>query len=437
VSQALTTSLNAIQTGVRCTRSVIANNRGELLFTTGTLMAPLVSLVSGVIMVKWLKPQETGVLTMAALLPAYLSFLHFGVITGMSRNLPFHLGAGNPQKAERILWTSAATATCVGLIGFAVCCALALRSYFYNSDKLMSLALAATALTVLVGPIIEHTDIALRSYQRFSRLAAALIITNFASLLLTGLIVAIGAVGSVIRIFFVAVASMLCRTRTKLWKPVLHLDFRESVELSKTGIPLLVSGTLFSFFLVSDRSLVAVTLGPEAMGQFALAGMIVGSMQVIPQSLSMVLFPRIAKLYGETRSSQALRRYVWISLAFNVMAIVPAALLCYFLIEPLVTNYFPAYHDGVSAAKIACLSCLCWIYLGTGSVIGVTNRMKPYLAVMAFSLGVIWALGWCLVKLGYGIEGAAWARLAGTFILCVFTISYSFHLTGKEYSPLE
>jgi len=119
----------------------------------------------------------------------------------------------------------------------------------------------------------------------------------------------------------------------------------------------------------------------------------------------------------------------------NAVTIVPLSLLCYFIIEPLVMHFFPVYQGGIGSAKIACLTCACWVYLGVGSVIGVTNRMYPYLIMMGFMLIIIWVLGWWLIRSGFGIEGAAWARFIGTFGLCLFTIGYAFYLTSREFPP--
>ena len=155
-------------------------------------------------------------------------------------------------------------------------------------------------------------------------------------------------------------------------------------------------------------------------------------MTLVPMSLSLVLFPKIARAYGEHRSRRRLRRFVWISLIFNAVMIAPLCVICFLVIQPVVQNFFPDFAPGIPAARLACVTCVFWVYLGVGSVIGVINRMTPYLCCLGFCLVLILGGSAFLIQLGYGIMGAAWARLAGTALMCLFTISYSLYLTSSE-----
>jgi O-antigen/teichoic acid export membrane protein len=215
------------------------------------------------------------------------------------------------------------------------------------------------------------------------------------------------------------------------------LDFASLKELGLVGMPLMISGTFFSLLLASDRSIVAAFMTKEDVGMCSLASLIINSLQVIPQSISMIIFPKMAQHYGRHRSRHGLRRFLLQSLALNAATVVPASLICYFSIPHLVEHLFPAYRDGIPAAKVASLTCLLWIYLGVGSIIGVTNRMRPYLAAMGLAILIVWIFGYYAVRNGYGVVGVAWARFAGTAILCVFTICYSWYLSTHTGADSE
>ena len=401
----------------------------------GTLLTPAVGMVTGIVVLRHLAPAETGLLNNLAVIPAYLAFLQLGVFSGLSRELPFHRGAGEHARAQRLVTTAAGAATWIAVLGAIPCLLGALIHRLRGGDALGSWGLVAMAVVGFASPVTAHLETSLRGLQEFNRLGWGVLAANAAALLLNGLVAAFGVTGGLLRLALAAVAGMLARFRRDLWWWHGRVDWLRAKELAHVGFPLMLSGSFFSLLMVADRSLVAVFLDKEQAGQFALAGLIVNSMQFLPQSLSVVLFPRIAKHYGATGSSRALRRFLWISLGFNVATIVPVSLLAYGTVGPLIGWLFPKYVSGVPAAKIACLTCLCWIYLGVGSVIGVVNRMKPYLTAMLGSLALIWGLGWWLIHTGHGIEGAAWARFAGTLILCVFTIAYSFYLTRVEIVP--
>lgn len=412
-------------------------HRGEILFAVGTMSSPVANLIAGIVSARCLKPAEMGVFTTAALLPAYLGFLQLGVFAGLSRNLPLELGAGRPERGDALVRTSGGAATLVGLAGAVICLVAALVSVLRDEGRMMTWTLAATALTVFGTAITTHVDTALRGLHRFGQLSAMTLGANFLTAVSSVLIAGFGATGALVRIAVCAVGALLLRLWSKVWSPLWRVDWPDAVALGRTGLPLLVSGAFFSFLMVADRSVVALLMTKEDVGHFALAGLLVNSLQFVPQSISLILFPKMARHYGANRSSRALRRFLLLNLLFNVVTIIPISLLCLWGVEPLVLRFFPAYAAGIPAAKIACLTSLCWIYLGVGSVIGVVNRMVPYLTAMALVLLLIWGLGAYLISTGHGIEGAAWARGAGTLALCVFTIAYSFYLTSVEMAPAE
>lgn len=235
--------------------------------------------------------------------------------------------------------------------------------------------------------------------------------------------------GNLIRLTIAGVANIALRLPLKVWSWRWRPDWGSASALAKVGFPMLVSATIFSYIMVADRSVAVWMLSKAEVGAMTLATLLVNSLQFIPQSVSMALMPRIARNYGHNRSPRMLRRYILLTLALNIGMIVPLSAALYFLLPPLVRHLFPKYEPGVPAAQVACLTSMLWIYLGVGSIIGVVNKMRPYLLVATISLVAIWAFGYWFVGLGYGIVGIAWARFFGTLLLCLFTIAYSFYLS--------
>ena len=401
----------------------------------GTLSTPAAAMISGIITSRCLKPAQLGVFNAVGVIPAYLAVLHCGVFSGLARNYPLEIGSGRPEKAREYLETSGATAKYVGLVGALICLFLTVWQIFTTGDAIMVCALLATTLAVFVAAISNHIDTALRAAQNFYRLGWILLLVNLVTVVSSILVYYFGMWGAVMRMFFCIVLSFALRWGVQ-WQWRWKINWTATRELARIGFPLLLSGTFFSFLMVADRSVVVLLMSKADVGNFSLANMLVTSMQVLPQSFSMILFPQMARHYGKHRSSRALRRYFYLSLVFNIVTIVPLSLFSLWGVTPLVHHVFPAYEAGIPAARIACFTSICWIYLGVGSVIGIVNRMRPYLIAMVISLAIVWGLGIYWVKTGHGIEGAAWARFVGTLFLCVFTIGYSWYLTAVEINPV-
>ena len=206
----------------------------------------------------------------------------------------------------------------------------------------------------------------------------------------------------------------------------------EAKDLAVTGAPLLISGVLYGYLGAADRSVIALLMRPADLGHYALTALVVTSNQIIPFCLAVLFYPRIAACYGKSNSPRALRRYYWILLGVNVAVALPVCIGMYFAVGPLTELYLPQYVEGIPAAKIGCLSSLAFVYIGVSDIIAVVRRNTPYVIMVGASLGLTWLLGSYLVTHGYGIIGAIWARALATAMLCVFTVVYTYRLTGER-----
>jgi O-antigen/teichoic acid export membrane protein len=398
------------------------------MFAIANMSTPAASILSGLITLRVLTPTETGALNSASLAPVYLSFIHLGILNAPSRDLPLALGAGRAQEAGLILRTSATTALLAGCVGALITLVVAGAEFGRHGGTLLFSALLANAAMTFMSPMMLHNDTALRGHQRFKDLTLALSVTSAVTFLSIGLVFWLHATGAVLRLLVMAVATILIRLPMGMWRFDLRLDRAQLLKMSKSGMPLLLSATIASYLMATDRSLTTAFMTETDVGKIALAGVIANSLSVIPQSLSLILLPKMAHEYGRTKSASGLRRYVTTSLVLNIATMVPCSIALYLAIGPLVDRFFPKYHDGITAARIACLTSLLAVYIGVGSVIGVLNKMTPYLVVGAFSILSIWVLGYIAVAMGFGINGIAMARLAGTVGLSLFTIIYSYRL---------
>lgn len=417
-------------------RRGIRSYSGELSFAFANMASPVASLIVGVVSARFIQPEEMGAFNTATLLPTYLSFLHLGVFTGLTRNFPMEIGAGRKQIAHGYMKTSGACATYIAIVSLVVCVAFAAREYVLHGASLLFWAFAATAPTAVATPIAAHVDTALRGLLRFRALSVVLFGVNLVLIASSGLVARFGVRGNLMRLAIAGLVHLLLRLPLNVWSWRWRPDWAAAASLAKVGFPMLVSATIFSYIMVADRSVAVWRLSQAEVGAMTLATLLVNSLQFIPQSVSMALMPRMARNYGQNRSPQMLRKYIILTLALNVGMIVPLSAVLYFILPPLVRWLFPNYQPGVPAAQVACLTSMLWIYLGVGSIIGVVNKMRPYLVMAAISLVAIWVAGFFFVKMGLGIVGIAWARFLGTLLLCVFTIAYSFYLsTLKTFEP--
>jgi O-antigen/teichoic acid export membrane protein len=395
----------------------------------------VVAFFGSIVAARYLKPEDLGIIQTLMLIPTYLVFLQLGVFNGLNRNIAYYLGRGDDKKVENMVNSSWAFAKYVGLTGAAISVALTFYFIWWTYPPLYVWGMAFVSLTLIAEPFSQHMEIVYLSTRNFRVLGVALLCQNVIVFLGNLLPALLGALGLVAARIVYLVSRFFMRWA---WYPFTSSgpgSFKEMRELSVTGMPLLIAGTLYAYLGVADRSVVAYYLGPKEVGYFALAGLVVFGIQFVPQCLATLFYPRIAAYYGRTNSTRQLRHYFWILLGVNGVVVLPLCILTFLLIGPLTRRYLPNYVPGIEAAQIACLSSFGFIYIGVAAIIAVVRRNTLYIIAIAISLALVWLLGGYLVQQGYGIKGAIWARAIATSLLCLFTIGFTYWLTAKDIYP--
>jgi len=408
------------------------SRRAQLVFALGNWLRPFVGVLGGIVTIHYLTPTQVGILNTAALAPPFLAFLQLGVISGVNRELPYALGSGNQQGAEDLQENGIAAANVIALAGLMLCLGLAAIAWFNAETPIHGVALAFISILVGASPITLMADSLLRGRQRFADLGPILITHNAVNAFSLVLIPFLGFLGGALRPALDGLVGVAIRMRKLRWRFRFNPDIAPCISLARSGFPLMISASLFGLLAVSDRTVVAVMRSSAEVGQLALATVLVNGLSTLPQSVSLLLFPRIAKEYGVHRDPSRLRRFIWLSLGANMAMLIPASLAGWLVLEWVVPKYFPAYTPGLSAARVACVAGVVWVYLGVGSVLGVLQRMKWYLVSMVLSLGIIWAIGAAALRCGLGIESAVWARVAGTTLHGAFTVAYALFVTRAQ-----
>jgi O-antigen/teichoic acid export membrane protein len=408
---------------------------GDILLGVVTMTTPVVGFVSSLVAARYVDPQEMGIYQTMLLLPTYVGFAHLGVFNGLGRNVPFLHGRGEMMRVQAMVNAAWSVATMLGglslIIGLGVMAWLAVVGY----SPLHFWALACVLTVMATDPLFTQADSIYRGLRQNAALSGKIALSNSVAFL-AGLLPALAGIwGLLAGRSIQAVARIAVLLPGTPCKPNQPGRWTDVVDLGRTGFPLLLAGTLYSFLGVADRSVVAMLMTPADVGNLSLAGLVVTSIQFAPIALTTLLYPRIAACYGRCGTSLGLRRYFWITLGLSVATVVPVSLAAWFLLEPFTLRYLPRYEAGIAAAKIASLGSMGFLYFGVGAIIAVVRRNTMYILMMLIALGTVWGGGALLIAEGHGIEGAAMARAIATGMLSVFTVGYSYWLTTRNIQP--
>lgn len=419
----------------------LTSRKGDVWLLSAKWATPVVGLVGGVIAARHLDPEEFGIFQAVALIPIYVGFLQLGVFNGLNRNLPLSLAKDDPGLANRFVNASSKMAKWVAVTGILLGLFVVVALFLRAENKQYPLTALALIPALAFAPLRTHIDVVYRGTRSFGRLGSSLHIQNLSNLLWSLSTSFLGLAGMALRLATMNLVGWLLLIKNPPIRSSGSGSWKDVRTLSVVGVPMLINGVIYQWLFAADRSVVAVSLGAEQLGYFALAGMVTSAIQVLPTSINMLLYPRVAHAFGRSGSSRGLRRYIWIGLGINLCLMIPTVALVWLLLPYFVENFLPAYESGIGAARITLIGCLFFAYSGPSVIIPIVRRNLPMQVMGLITLGLVWLLGFYAAQNGYGIEGVATVKAVAIALYGTFVIGFSFYLTnreiGHEFGPPE
>jgi O-antigen/teichoic acid export membrane protein len=304
----------------------------------------------------------------------------------MSREVPIMIGQGSTEAVDRAVaavWLVTVAGVAVVLLG-AVGVEAATNAEIPPPVLVGLLASASIVFAV--------QQAVLRSHLRF----------NAASFQLGLLGIAIGVVALVLsqqeRVDFATAASYYLATlvvAAVLGMAIARPPMRSARpqlatvrRLARTGLPILMSGLVFTLFVTSDRWVASAFLGPEDAAPYALASMVAAAVLVVPGVVSQQSYPRMAVARGQGMSAEGLRAMAReqgkAALALVAPLAIALALFAWIGIPAIVPGYGDAAKPLIflSAGLLVLVS-----FTGYGNFLNVLGAQSWYLA--AQGVGVL------------------------------------------------
>lgn len=398
-------------------------------------MAPILGLIGGLTAARFLEPAELGVIHAILLIPAYAGFLQLGVFNGLNRNLPLFRAKGEPEKAQGFVNASAKMSRWVAGGGCIIAIGALFAFIFKAENSLYAYVTLFLIPGMIFGPLKLHQDTIYRGMRQFERLGKNLHISNLWNLACSVSTSFLGVTGLAIKIATQSLLGWLLLLRNPPLKEGRRASWGEIRTLSTVGMPMLVSGLIFTWLAVADRTVIATFLTAEDLGYFALASIAMTALQAFPSSINTLLYPRVAHAYGVKGSSLHLRRYIWIGLGLNLSLLLPILVVGWFALPYLVETFLPAYVPGIPAARVTLVGAVFFAYSGPSVIIPILRRNLPSQIAGIVSIGFVWLGGIYAITHGHGIVGVAMARIVSTAFYGLFVVGFVFYLTSRDIRP--
>jgi O-antigen/teichoic acid export membrane protein len=390
-------------------KNLLSGMRREfLLYSSSTLLMQGSKLLTSLIIARLLGPEIFGWWNTLQPLLIYAAMLHFGVLNGMNRDVPYFNGRGDLDRAEYIRRVSWGITIISAL--FASLLTLA-ASFFFPTNPLLENSLRFLAILLLFQQWYLYKSMLLVSAIRFpllsvQQIAQGVLFPIFCLIMakywgLNGFILAQALVNLIVCLLMTGLTHYDLR-------PI--INWAESIRLAKIGFPIMMAGFLYDTLRALDRWVILSFLGAVQVGYYTLTILVLQAITLLPSVVTSQFYPRISKRFGETHSYLALQPLLFTTLKASSALILPFGLVVFLLVRPLTQLFLPAYMEGIDAALIVSIGVtLSRPIAGTAiSFLNAVGKAGLYLRVQVVM--VILQLGLTIgaALLGLGLNGIAW-----------------------------
>ncbi len=345
IKQSLSNILVRISKNRQTVRSVMA------LLSSNIISSVLVAL-GGLVVARFLGPEETGAFRAFTIPLTYLMFLGLGATDGLLQQIPFHVGKDMPERVDALAASTGAFMLFLSAVvsfGFACSAVYSLVSYdLYGVFGWLSQAIVCWG--VFYGSYLTSTYRTLHHFVLLSRIEITQTILNFGMVFLLPFLKFYGLCA---RAAFPSLLAVLLYHRKRPLKVSYRFNVKDLFQVIKIGLPYSIWGTIYtSAWFATESALILSLDGVVALGLFSVAYAIRAAMNSLPQAIWQVLTPRAVTSFareGSIRKANA--RIMWVTVGLTgFMAIVACGAA--FLLDIFVPYLIPKYVAGIPVMKV-------------------------------------------------------------------------------------
>ena len=414
--------------------------KSSLLFLAGSLaggqyISMVVHMLGGVLQGRLVAPATLGLFNGIGLALRYAPFLQLGILNGLNRELPFHVGKGDRKRVEELAAAAQAWALVVGgLLALGFVGVAAWQAALGNGWPAAGW-LTNAVLAVFFFYTTTYLQSTYRTAHDFSRLAWVNVVQSLVALALLALVAWLNFYGLCLRAVLTGAIGTAILYRFRPVRVGPRWNFGHLRHLLSIGAPIFGVGQLYSWWYVINSTLVLKYTGTEGMGLYSMVVMASSTIEYFPLAISQVIYPRMAEQFGRDTSVRGLLLIAWKPMVLTSLSLIPVIAVAWWLVEPVVKFVIPAYAAAVPAMKWGLLLPLAGSFQSTFHAFNVVRRQDLYVVAILLGMGSTYGSLLWLIRDGASLVAFPQAMLIGkmVFILtCYLFIAYLVRKDGKS-----
>ena len=381
------------------------NSTNNMIFflSSANVINTVLTLLSGLLVVKWMLPEELGLFTSFNIIVGYLILSQLGISSGLSRELPYLLGKKKTQDAYAITKVAQFWLLLISSILALILCAIAIY-YVLEKNYINAFGFFTIAIVTFQSIYVtQYLRILYRTNSDFNRIAFIQIIVAIISFISVVFVWKFKFYGLCVRSIITAIASFILFW---YWRPIRvkpswnKLRFK---ELLKIGLPMYGVANVYALWPTLQKTLILFLGGTKYLGLFAIAVMVENGAKAVSSSINNVLYTKMVISWGEKHSVTNLMSLVKKPVFTVVGVFIPLIVIAWFLIPYVVENFLSNYVEGIDAAKWMLIATISSVLLVYTNVYNVVNKQRDRL--IAYICGIaMWAVIIMTLDTNYGFS---------------------------------
>ena len=316
------------------------------------ITSSVLAAIGGLLVARFLGPEETGSFRAFTIPLTYLMFLHLGTNDGLWRQIPYYVGKEMPERVDALASAAGAFNLFMSVVvscGF-ICCATYSLAHHDLYGVFGWLSQAFVCWEVFYGSYLTSTYRTLNHFVTLARIQVAQTILTFGMVFLLPFLRFYGLCA---RAAFPSFLAVWLYHRNRPLKVTYRFDTKALSELIKIGLPFSFWGNLYtSAWFATESALILSLSGVTALGLFSVAYALRSAMNSLPMVVWQVLTPRVVTAFardGSVRNANA--RIIWVTAGLMGFMILLACAGS-FLLDIFVPHLIPKYVAGIPVMKV-------------------------------------------------------------------------------------
>ncbi|MCE5267373.1 MAG: lipopolysaccharide biosynthesis protein [Planctomycetaceae bacterium] len=347
-------------------------------FGTASTLCSVVVMLSGIVVLWWVNPEEMGVWQSLLLIQAYTSWLQFGTLNGLNRELPYTMGRGDCASLQEL----AGTAQTVTLAGCAILVVAAGVSVVILKTPMLRFGAAIVLLCNSADTYRSYLSVTYRAEKGFQALAHIKIAESSISVASLPFVYFFHFGGLVARF---VLTTFLGVSLNHIYRPIrapLLFSWRSLRLLVTVGIPIFVFGYVIALANTFPRVILLSTGDMRRVGLFAPAYSVTTLCQVIPLALGQYIYPQMSFALGRTGDPKAVWSIAWKTAAGILLLSIPVVAFAEITIPWFVTSYLPKYAGATGAIRWGIVA---GMFMGMLISVNALNSLKAWRWMAAYT----------------------------------------------------